>query len=52
MEVLDGTFGNGEICRMCMNDLSDLTEYYAIDESLRDLISTLTGISVCFVFVF
>jgi hypothetical protein len=48
MEVVEATY---EFCRLCMNDLSELPEYYAIDESLRDLTASLTGIMVCFVIV-
>lgn len=36
-----------EVCRLCMDDLADATEYFSIDEDLHALVEALTGISVC-----
>lgn len=35
-----------DYCRMCISDLSEVGEFYAIDEELQTLVETLTGISV------
>lgn len=50
MDNISQTFWMPEQCRMCTMDLSDECEYYSIDETLSDLVLTLTGILVCFAF--
>ena len=35
-------------CRLCFCDLTTLSEYYAVDEGLRDLVKVLTDINVSF----
>lgn len=47
MEPVLSICKTSELCRLCMVDLSEVEEYYTVDEQLRDLISTLTGILVC-----
>lgn len=51
MESLDTVIEDPGCCRLCMSELIDLPEYYAIDEQMRGLILTLTEISVKFVLI-
>jgi hypothetical protein len=41
-----------ELCRMCMDDLTEVSEYFSINQDLYTLIEMLTGISVCFFPIF
>lgn len=36
-----------DLCRMCLNDLSQENECYAIDDEIAGVISIFTGLSVC-----
>lgn len=44
---MEASNGNADVCRLCMEDLSQDFECFLIDEELGNLVSTLTGISVC-----
>lgn len=47
MASSEEAFAISDLCRMCLDDLSSLQEYYFIDGELIELIETLTTISVC-----